>query len=117
MATPEQIANLRNHAAFVGKQENIDMLHYATNKHGNDVSPQNVHSCGTAMCAMGFSPTNKDLPPPITGENWDEYGLRIFGFEPMSLSGQCCFDTDLPNDPTIISKLMLEVADELEASQ
>ena len=87
--TMKHVANLRNHAAFVREQPSIRMMHFATDDDGEIVSPDKVHECGAAMCAIGLVPFNKsiDIGEISKFTNWDDVSRAAFGFDRDNADG------------------------------
>ena len=115
--TPENIANMRNHADFIErlpKDDSFDMNDFCSYDKGD--LDLNSYECGTAMCAIGWAARNPDLPTPSSKHVfWESYSFSLFGTDNHDQGfGFDCFHSGLPGNPKIISGLMREVADRME---
>ena len=118
--TALHISNLRKHADFVERQKSISMRRFALDKNGDTVGPDVVHECGSAMCAIGYVPFNKDLGEFKFEGDWDDVSLEFFGFNGGSYDGlaeiwQRTFGSRLHDSPPLIAAGMRYAADLLEA--
>lgn len=83
MINRENLKLLANYLAILAPQKSkdtFDMTDFATNSHGDPVSPLNVNSCGTVRCALGHAPAiGAEFAPLPSETEWPTYSKRVFG--------------------------------------
>jgi hypothetical protein len=80
----------------------FNMMDFVQDEHGEYVEaaeyPANItrkliHNCGTTACAIGHAPTIRGLQAR-KDEDWNDYCLRVFGFERETKAWDFAFGPD-----------------------
>ena len=105
---PDHKLALRAHGFFLltlpQNLETFDMFTF----HSDTQAPKN-HTCGTAACSLGWTPTSLNLPNRAPA--WYDLAEELFGIVEDTSVWYFLFDTDHPNDPHAAGRRCLFVAD------
>lgn len=93
-----------------------DYAHFAMDRYNNqgcppeEVTTQQLHTCGTSACALGHAPVIPGLQA-WPNEYWEDYCQRLFGFQEYSPEWDFVFGPFWDNDPADAAARLNYLAD------
>lgn len=108
--TRTQARNLRNHADFIENQVKVSkfdmsLFNIYDEYEAIAMDKETIHNCKTSACAIGWGPSNPDLPKPKNHECWTSYAERVFGYTEYDF-GEGLFGGEVTSDTGFVANNM-----------